>query len=166
VTGEGILVAGIGNILLGDDGFGVEVVRRLRERGALPGASVIDFGIRGQDLALALVDGWRAVIMVDAARRGGPPGTLYLLEPSIDGADATPAMLATHGMDPVQVLSAARREHDAPVVRILACEPEVVPGDDEDLVMGLSGPVQAAIEPACAMLERLVGQLREEAAHA
>ena len=76
-----ILIAGIGNIFLGDDAFGVEVARRLVRRRLPDGVRVVDFGIRGLDLTYALLDGYEAVILVDAAPRGGPPGTLYVLEP-------------------------------------------------------------------------------------
>src|SRR5690348_18485873 len=80
-----ILIAGIGNIFLGDDAFGVEVAQRLARRPLPEGVRVVDFGIRGLDLAYALLDGYEAVILVDAAPRGGPPGTLYVLEPECGG---------------------------------------------------------------------------------
>ena len=86
-----VLVAGVGNIFLGDDAFGVEVVRRLAGQTGRPlpdGVRVIDFGIRGLDLAYALCDGYDAVIVVDAAFRGRPPGTLYVIEPDLNGAAA------------------------------------------------------------------------------
>ncbi|HVH13782.1 MAG TPA: hydrogenase maturation protease, partial [Longimicrobium sp.] len=101
-----ILVAGIGNIFLGDDGFGVEVVRRLAADALPAGVEVVDFGIRGMDLAYALQKPYAAVVMVDAAPRGGAAGTLYVIEPD-DGGDS-PAELATHAMDPVRVLRLAR----------------------------------------------------------
>ena len=154
-----VLVAGIGNVFLGDDGFGVEVVRRLALRGAPAGARVVDFGIRGQDLALALVDGYDAIVLVDAARRGGAPGTLYLLEPLAGEGQGT---LATHGMDPARVLAAVRATGAAiPTLRLVACEPAVLPGDDDDLVEGLSPAVLAAVDPACAMVERVVAELTD-----
>src|SRR6185503_5673279 len=77
VSGPRLLVAGVGNVFFGDDGFGVEVVRRLAGRGLPDGAEVRDFGIRGFDLALALSSGWDAAVLVDASRRGGAPGTVY-----------------------------------------------------------------------------------------
>jgi hydrogenase maturation protease len=153
-----ILVAGVGNVLLGDDGFGVEVVRRLHRRG-LAGAEVRDFGIRGQDLALALLDDWRGVVIVDAARRGRAPGTLTVIEP-VPGRAAV--MLGWHGMDPAAVLAAVRAMGGSiarRTVRLLACEPAAVPGDDDDLVMGLSECVAACVDPACAMVEALVREL-------
>ena len=75
-----VLVAGIGNVFLGDDGFGVAVAQRMLERGAPAGVRVLDAGIRGFDLACALLEGWDAAILIDAVQRGGPPGTLYVLE--------------------------------------------------------------------------------------
>src|SRR5436309_933525 len=75
-----ILVAGIGNIFLGDDAFGVEVAQRLARRPLPDAVRIVDFGTRGLDLAYALLDGYEAVILVDASPRGGPPGTLYVLE--------------------------------------------------------------------------------------
>ena len=102
-----VLVAGIGNIFLGDDAFGVEVVRALA-RCSLPDAVCVkDFGIRGFDLAYALLDPWEMVILVDALPRGGAPGTLYTLEPDLStmGDPASSDMaINPHGMDPVRVL--------------------------------------------------------------
>ncbi|MGH7848434.1 MAG: hydrogenase maturation protease, partial [Candidatus Binatia bacterium] len=77
MTPAKILVAGIGNIFLGDDGFGVEVARELAKRKLPESVRVVDFGIRGFDLAYALLDGYDLTILVDAAPRGGLPGTLY-----------------------------------------------------------------------------------------
>src|SRR5580658_7980152 len=100
-----ILIAGVGNIFLGDDAFGVEVVRRLAQRELPPEVRVVDFGIRGLDLTYALLDGYETVILVDATPRGGPPGTLYVLEPTQEGFSETDTpLIQTHGMDPVKVL--------------------------------------------------------------
>ncbi len=103
-----ILVAGIGNIFLGDDGFGVEVVRRLAARKMAAGVRVADFGIRGFDLAYALQDGYKTAILVDAFPHGEPPGTISILEPDVGvfGSEETPqAGVETHGMDPMNVAS-------------------------------------------------------------
>jgi hydrogenase maturation protease len=145
-----ILVAGIGNIFLGDDAFGCEVIRALPARADV---EIVDFGIRGYDLAMRLDEPWRAVVLVDAARRGGPPGTLYVIEP-----DQTPRELQidAHALDPATVLAlAAARQR---VVRLVACEPETF-GTDEDPALGLSDPVAAAIPNAVALVERLLGEL-------
>jgi hydrogenase maturation protease len=95
-----ILIAGIGNIFLADDGFGVEVVRRLAECGVPEGVEVVDFGIRGLDLAYALMDPYEALVFVDALPRGEEPGTIYLIGPEVEGE----ATRDTHGMDPVKVI--------------------------------------------------------------
>jgi len=105
-----ILVAGIGNIFLGDDAFGVEVAHALLERNLSETVCVKDFGIRGFDLAYALLDPWRTVILVDALSRGEAPGTLFVMEPDLAAveASASPDMaFNAHGMDPVRVLSLA-----------------------------------------------------------
>jgi hydrogenase maturation protease len=157
-----ILVAGVGNIFLGDDAFGVEVVHSLSQR-QLPGnVTVKDFGIRGFDLAYALLDPWDAVILVDALPRGEAPGTLYVVEPNLAGI-GSPASAETainpHGMDPVRVLSlAASMGTISAQVLILGCEPHDF-GDELEGRMGLSTPVQAAIEEASTMIEELVGRI-------
>src|SRR5580698_8216127 len=102
-----VLVAGIGNIFLGDDAFGVEVVNRLLQRPQPEGVKVVDFGIRGLDLTYALLDGWDAVILVDAVPRDQPAGTLFVIEP--DRSDSIPAaptemLVETHDMHPTKVL--------------------------------------------------------------
>ena len=82
MTRPRILIAGVGNVFRGDDGFGGEVARRLIGRPLPESARIRDFGTRGHDLAYAILDGYDAVILVDAVHRGGPPGTLYLIEPT------------------------------------------------------------------------------------
>lgn len=158
--GRSILVAGVGNVFLGDDGFGVEVVRRLAGRELPEGVEVGDFGIRGMDLAYALQDGYEAVVFVDAVPRGGKPGTLYLIEPEIE--EDGEVVLDTHGMDPVRVMRLARAMGAPPArVLVVGCEPAVVVSGEEcdEMVMGLSGPVQAALEEAVEMTEALVREL-------
>jgi hydrogenase maturation protease len=152
-----ILVAGIGNIFCGDDAFGVHAVRRLAERPQAAGVAVMDFGIRGYDLAFALIDPHDHVILVDACPRGGEPGTLYVIEPdiqSIDGGDNA-GILDGHGMNPMNVLRLATRLGATlePVI-ILGCEPETF-GPEEGL-MGLSQPVEAALDEAVRMIESLI----------
>jgi hydrogenase maturation protease len=156
-----VLVAGIGNIFLGDDGFGVEVARRLAEHELPPGAEVRDFGIRGMDLAYALGDDLDAAVFVDAAPRGEAPGTLFVIEPEIDEDTLS---LDTHGMDPVKVLRLARELGPVPeVLRVVGCEPLTRMGGDtsEELVGELSDPIRAAVEPAVAMVESLLDELIE-----
>jgi len=154
-----ILVAGIGNMFLADDGFGVVVAQRLVTHPLPDGVQVVDYGIRGLDLAYALLDQWRAVILVDTVARGQSPGTLYLIEPAMDqtGLIAPDA----HGTDPVKVLALARSLGAAPVpTYLIGCEPELLINPDEgDVVVQLSAPVQGAIDEAMRMVESLVERI-------
>lgn len=146
------LVAGIGNIFLSDDGFGVEVARRLAV-GPLPeGVCVRDFGIRGIHLAFELLGGnYDRTILVDATPRGGSPGTVYLIEPSFDEA-ATSDIADAHSMNPAAVFATLKQLGGAPRnVRIVGCEP----GSVEE-GMELSAPVAAAVDEAVRMVRRLV----------
>ncbi|MGI8548611.1 MAG: hydrogenase maturation protease [Gemmatimonadaceae bacterium] len=155
--GPRILVAGIGNIFLGDDGFGVAVARRMSERSLPDGVRVVDFGIRGLDLAYAMQDPYDAVIMVDAAPRGGLPGTLYVIDASTDAAGE--ATLDTHAMDPVKVLRLARALGHVPgCALVVGCEPETVLGGEsyEDVLVELSSTVGAAVDEAVKLVERLI----------
>lgn len=160
-----ILIAGVGNIFLGDDAFGVEVVRSLGRR-SLPECVIVkDFGIRGFDLAYALLDDWRAVILVDALSREGEPGTLYIMEPELRrfGAGVEQCLaLNPHGMDPMQVLHlAASLGTIRPKVLIVGCEPKDF-GDELEGRMGLSAAVQDAVEHAADATQDLVGRLVQE----
>lgn len=151
-----VLVAGIGNVFLADDGFGVEVARRLGLRELPDGVDVRDFGIRGMDLAYALQESYETVIFVDAAPRGEAPGTVSLVEPELDLDEV---VLDTHGMDPLRVLALARAMGRVPErVLVVACEPAVVvDGEhDEDLVGELSPPVAAAVDEAVELVLSVV----------
>jgi hydrogenase maturation protease len=156
-----VLVAGIGNIFMGDDAFGVEVVRRLAERELPAGVEVGDFGIRGIDLMYALGEGYDAAVFVDAVPRGEPPGTLSVIEPDPEDGGAT---IDAHGMDPVKVLALARQVGSAPErILIVGCEPAVrMTGDEDELVGELSEPVRAAIDAGVELVETVVGELLEE----
>jgi hydrogenase maturation protease len=153
-----VLVAGIGNIFMGDDGFGVEVARRLAQREWPAGIDVADFGIRGMDLMYALGEGYDAAVFVDAVPQGEPPGTLSIIEPRVEGGVAT---LDAHGMDPVKVLALARQIGSVPErILIVGCEPAVrMAGDEEELVGELSEPVRAAVPAAVEMVKSLVTKL-------
>jgi hydrogenase maturation protease len=154
-----ILVAGLGNIFLGDDGFGVEVARELMKQELPAGVEVTDFGIRGMDLVYALLDEHDAVIFVDTTQRGDAPGTLYLIEPTVELTGEV--TLDTHGMDPVKVLKLAYVMGAKPTrTYVVGCEPERIPeGDDPDVLMELSASTQSAVPEAVAMLVDLVQQL-------
>ena len=157
-----ILVAGVGNIFLGDDAFGVEVAQRLLRRELPDEVRVVDFGIRGLDLTYALLDGYEAVILVDATPRGGRAGTLYVIEPAQDEsteAAGAGVSIETHGMDPIKVLRlAAAMGGKVGRLLLVGCEPATV-GETEDLQMGISDPVRAAVDEAVALVESLVAKL-------
>ncbi|MFI7281869.1 hydrogenase maturation protease [Micromonospora chersina] len=164
--GGRILVAGIGNIFLGDDAFGVEVVRNLRDAVLPPGVDVSDYGIRGMHLAYDLLDGRHDVlVMVDALPLDEPPGTLAVIQVDLDDpgwtlrpADVLEAPAAdAHGMDPESVLRLLRSlGGTVDRVLVVGCRPAVL-----DERMGLSAPVAAAIDEAVRMV---VGIAQEEAA--
>lgn len=157
-----ILIAGIGNVFLGDDGFGAEVARRLALRSLPEGVRAVDFGIRGFDLAFALLGGFDAAILVDAVQRGGAPGTLYVIEPDA-APDSRGELLAPHGMHPVRALHLveAMGGRLGPL-RVVGCEPATF-GDEDDGLMGLSPPVEAAVDPAVSLVEALARELQEGA---
>jgi hydrogenase maturation protease len=156
------LVAGIGNIFLGDDGFGVEVVKRLAATNLPQGVEVVDFGIRGLDLTYALLDGYPTVILVDAIPLGQPPGTLYVIEPQPGEAtagDAVDVLVETHSLDPAKVLQLVRRMGGR-IDRLLlvGCEPSPWDGDEDDLREGLSDAVAAAVDEAVNKVRALIQQ--------
>jgi hydrogenase maturation protease len=154
MTGQ-VLVAGIGNVFLRDDAFGVEVSRRLMQRALPPGVVVKDFGIRSYDLAYALMEDWNLVIMVDALSRGGDPGTLYLFEPDMRTAEEMPSLDA-HTMSPENVLQLVRAL-GGKIRRlfVVGCEPEILQADEEDQ-FGLSASVHAQLEEGVRMVEELI----------
>jgi hydrogenase maturation protease len=157
-----ILIAGIGNIFLGDDAFGVEVAQRLGRRSLPEGVRVVDYGIRGFDLAYAILDGPEVTILVDAAPRGGQPGTLYLIEPDLaEVAQPGEATIETHSMNPVRVLQLVAMLGGKPRrVLVVGCEPATL--ESEDGRIGLSEPVEAAAQEALGMIEAIVETLLRE----
>ncbi|MBA3246455.1 MAG: hydrogenase maturation protease [Pyrinomonadaceae bacterium] len=158
-----ILIAGIGNIFLGDDAFGSEVARRLGERTWPDGVRVVDFGIRGFDLVYALLDDYDVTIFIDATPRGEVPGTLYTIEPDLselDEMDAQEAMIEPHGMNPLKVLAMAKSMGgEFKRILLVGCEP--APLESEEGQMGLSEPVQAAVDEAITVVESLVTNILE-----
>jgi hydrogenase maturation protease len=156
-----VLVAGIGNVFLGDDGFGVAVAQRLAQRELPAGVRAVDFGIRGIDLVHALQDDPDVAILVDALPGDQAPGTLTVLEPELARHD--PAGIEPHAMDPLSVLHTARRLGAAPGrTLIVGCEPLTrMTGEEPDVVMELSPPVAAAVEDAAALVEALLAELTE-----
>jgi hydrogenase maturation protease len=157
-----ILVAGIGNIFLGDDGFGVGVVQRLGNRKLPDRVKAIDFGIRGFDLAYALLDGFDVTILIDACPRGGTPGSVYLIEPDLsllDGPEAQQSSVDAHSMNPMNVIRMAKSMGgELKRILLVACEPLTL--GPEEGHMGLSEPVAAAVEEAVNVVECLIEKIR------
>jgi hydrogenase maturation protease len=155
-----VLVAGIGNVFQGDDGFGVEVAQQLLRRPLPPNVEVVDVGIRGVHLVHQLMDGYDVLILVDAVARGLAPGTVTLLEPDTgDHADATgEGALDAHGLDPAGLLAQARRiGAEAGRTLVLACEPVSV---EEGI--GLRPAVAGAVGPAVDAVLRLLDEIGSE----
>jgi len=156
-TGNGhTLIAGVGNIFFGDDGFGVEVAKRLAEHDLPPGVTVADYGISGMHLAYDLCDVYDRAILIDATPRGGTPGTIYVLEPE-QPADADPgevdtALFNAHGMQPDVVLGMlGMLGGKTGQTLIVGCEPATSgPG------IGLSAPVAAAVDDAVRKVLELI----------
>lgn len=150
-----ILVAGIGNIFHGDDGFGVEVIRRLASRTFPDHVTVKDFGIRGYDLAYALLDDFDVVVLVDATPRGDAAGTLYVIELDRDADRTQSVVLDAHAMNPVSVLRLAESIGEVSSrILLVGCEPATLGG--EDGLMGLSPEVSAAVDGAVRLIEKLI----------
>ena len=160
-----ILVAGVGNAWMQDDGFGSEAARRLEGRELPPGVTVMDFGSGGLDLAYEIMRGYHALVLIDVSRQGGEPGTLYVIQPDPEDY-ARPIedgeMISPHGMDPQTVLRfvSAVGSFSGKVV-IVACEPTEV----EDLGVGLSPALVEAVERAIGVVEDTVAELRTDAAY-
>lgn len=155
-----ILVAGIGNIFLGDDAFGCEVASELAKRPLPEGVRLTDFGIRSYDLAYAIMDGYDAVILVDAMPRGEAPGTVFLVEPDAGELERLAAGLPdAHSMNPMTALRLVRSlGGEARNLYVVGCEPAVLETDE----IGLSEPVRAAVPGALRLIERLIQQLLEK----
>lgn len=151
-----ILVAGVGNIFLGDDGFGSEVLRDVADRlAAAESVRVVDYGIGGMHLAFDLLDEWDALVLVDAVPDRGSPGSVHVFE--ADHANDCAPALDAHGMDPGAVF-ASLRALGGTVPRTIVVGCEVVDVSDG---IGLSAAVQAAVPEAVAAVESTVHLLQE-----
>jgi hydrogenase maturation protease len=155
-----VLVAGIGNIFLGDDGFGCAVVQALADVAMPAGVDVADFGIRGLDLAYALAS-YDGVVLVDAVPLGEPPGTVAVVEPELDEEQAD---IETHAMDPLRVLRLARELGGLPSRTIVVgCQPQVIADpESDDVLVELSDPVRAAVQAALPVVRAVVDDLIQE----
>ena len=159
-----ILVAGVGNAWLRDDAFGAEVARRLSERELPSGVSVMDVGTSGLDLAYEVMRGYSALVIVDVSKQGGEPGTLYVIEPEedeVEGGIEDGEAINPHGMDPATVLRFVRAVGGwSGKVVIVACEP----GEVEDLGLGLSPALEAAVDQAIALIDETIADLQTDKA--
>jgi hydrogenase maturation protease len=158
-----ILVAGVGNAWLRDDGFGGAVAKALSERDLADGVHVMDFGTGGLDLAYEVMRGYDALILLDVSRQGGEPGTLYVMEASeedVEGGIEDGQMIDPHGMDPQTVLRFVKYVGGWPGrVVVIACEPAEV----EDVGFGLSEAVQASVERAVGVVLDTIAELASDA---
>jgi hydrogenase maturation protease len=157
-----ILVAGIGNIFLGDDAFGSEVARRLMVERLPPEVRVIDFGIRTYDLAYAIMDGYDVTILIDITAQGHAPGTVYLIEPDLNQLEQLDANLAdAHSMNPARVLQMLRRFGSPPgKLYLVGCEPAIL--EVEDGQIGMSETVEKSVPQAIEWVKTLVHDLLNE----
>ncbi|MDB6142018.1 MAG: Hydrogenase maturation protease [Pseudomonas sp.] len=161
-----ILVAGIGNIFMGDDGFGCEVAARLSRCELPTGVDLVDFGIRSLDLSYALMDGYEVVILIDAVDRGEAPGTVYLIEPDIDNAEAAQRvpgepLMTPHELDATSVLRFIATLEQRPRVLMVGCQPQFLGA--EEGYMGLSDVVAGAVEKAMGEVLGLLSELSASA---
>ena len=161
-----VLIAGIGNAWLQDDGFGGEVVRRLEGRELPEGTAVFDFGTGGLDLAYEVMRGYDALVLVDVSRQGGEPGTLYVmeaLEEDVEAGIEDGQIINPHAMDPQTVLRFVKTLGAWPgKLVVVACEPSRV----EEMGLGLSEDVARAVDGAVDLLVKTVGDLQRDAAYA
>lgn len=160
-----ILIAGIGNAWMGDDGFGSEVVSKLGQLELPAGVAVMDFGTGGLNLAYEVMRGYDALMMLDISQQGGPPGTLYVIEAeedTIDGSIEDGASINPHGMDPKTMLRFVKSIGAWPgKVVVIACEPHTV----AEIGFQLSESVAGAVEPAIALVLETIAELQTDAAY-
>jgi hydrogenase maturation protease len=155
-----VLVAGVGNVFLGDDAFGVEVARELLRRASQAQVTVRDFGTRGLDLAYTLADGFDALLLVDSVQRGHAPGTLSVIEPDFQTNGEGEELLGPgHGTDPCRVATLVHALGGTmPVTRLVGCEPFGFGSEDEPM-LELSAPVRDAVLRAIPLVERVLLEL-------
>lgn len=168
VKSSGILIAGFGNTLCADDGFGVLVVRALMREVALPEVAlpkesdILEVGISGMSFVQALMRGYRALIVVDAEKRGQAPGTLYQWNPTPDDfmPKTTTTLIDVHLAEPRRAIQLAKAVNALPdTIHIVGCEP----GNIDSYVLELSDPVKGAIPEAVATVKKLISRLSQSA---
>lgn len=154
-----VMVAGVGNMFMSDDGFGGEVVKKMRQKNQPEGVEIRDFGTGGLKLAYDLMRGYDALILIDSSSRDEEPGTLYVIEPkeedfNTDLEESGP--INPHDMDPVTVLRFVKSVGAWPArIVIIGCEPENV----EDFEVGLSDPVLAAVDKAAELVQETIQEI-------
>ena len=160
-----ILIAGVGNAWLRDDAFGAEVARRLAAQDLPDGVSVMDVGTSGLDLAYEVMRGYSALIIVDVSKQGGEPGTLYVIDVEPDDVPSEiedGETIDPHSTDPMTMLRFVRVIGGWPGrVQVIACEPEIV----DDVGLGLTPAVEAAVDRAIALVRETVTELQDDAAY-
>jgi hydrogenase maturation protease len=160
-----ILIAGVGNAWLRDDGFGGAVARRLEQLDLPDQVAVMDAGTGGLDLAYEVMRGYDALVILDVSRQGGEPGTLYVMEPdeeSVQGQIEDGEVINPHAMDPQTVLRFIKSIGAWPgKVIVIACEPAQV----EEMGWGLSEQVEDAVQRAVGLVVETIDELRTDAAH-
>jgi hydrogenase maturation protease len=150
------LVAGIGNIFLGDDGFGPEVIRHVPALLAYPRVRLTDYGIRGIHLAYDLLDGWQALVLIDALPSRGSPGALHIFEADHQTLTAATGLDA-HAMDPAAVFASLNAlGGNPPYTVVIGCEV-----DRTEEGIGLSERVKAAVPQAVQAIEDVLARLLE-----
>jgi hydrogenase maturation protease len=167
MTSGRALVAGFGNLLLGDDGFGVEVVRRLAKDPLPGGAEILEVGIGGMELIFGLMNGCGRLVIVDAVRRGLPPGTISVFAPSeADLAAGSEPGIDPHFAEPTRAMKVAMKLGYLPAdVTIVGCEPQCC-----DLDLTLSPAVRAAVDEAVVRVREVLASncnhKQDQAGHA
>jgi hydrogenase maturation protease len=160
-----ILVAGVGNAWLRDDGFGGEVARRLEQSDLPEGVAVMDAGTGGLDLAYEVMRGYDALVIIDVSQQGGEPGTLYVMEPdesSVQGTIEDGEVVNPHAMDPQTMLRFVRSAGAWPgKVVVVACEP----ADVAEMGWGLSDQVKDAVQRAVDLVLETIEDLRTDGAY-
>lgn len=157
-----VMIAGVGNIFLKDDGFGSAVIKRINAKEFGEEIEIKDFGIGGLKLAYDLMKGYDALILIDASQRGEEPGTLYVLEPEekeVESDLEQGGPIDPHGADPATILRFVKALGAWPGrVIIIACEPDTV----EDFQIGLSKQVNAAVDKAMELVKEIISEVYSE----
>lgn len=163
MSATNILVGGIGNAWLKDDGFGGEVAKRLNEQELPAGVAVFDFGTGGLDLAYEMMRGYDGLVLVDISAQGGEPGTLYVMEPdeeSVTTGIEDGVLIDPHGMDPQTVLRFVKTISGWPGhVVVIACEPAQM----EEMGFGLSDDVAGAVDRAVTLVLDTIADMKVSA---